>query len=254
MKINDKNGLGKIEVRTLKLPEFVIKPFATYLFTGQVLIFFEKQGDPKSEEFIRMATLNDDGSDFKEVFAGEIKRVGTSNGIRHMPFTDNKRVLLGDYILECEPSIIDCKKTKVVPIRYPWNIASDSKYWMHWSEIIVAPDNEHMAWTSLLKSGGCTVVVGKLVREKDEYVIKNTQVINPSSSFVKDESRKGYIIPQFSRGGEVKQFVKGGTAISAVGAGISSALPDSIVQDLLSDSSVQITKLPCYEETTMFSP
>ena len=112
MKINDKKGLGNIEVKTLKLPEFVKKPFATYLFTGQSLIFFQKEGDPKSEDFIRMATLNDDGSDFKEIFSGVIKRVGTSNGIRHMPFTDNKRVLLGDYILECEPSIKDCKKNK----------------------------------------------------------------------------------------------------------------------------------------------
>lgn len=40
-----------------------------------------------------------------------------------MPFKDNKRILLGDGIIECEPSIDEVtdpsKQTKVIPIEYP---------------------------------------------------------------------------------------------------------------------------------------
>ncbi len=253
--INDANGFGRIEVRTLALPAFVRDAFATYLYTGQVMIYYKKDGDPAGDDFKRIALLNDDGSGFREIFCGDIPRKKTSNGIRHMPMQDNKRVLMGDYVLEAEPDLFVCSSVKIVPVEYPWDLEHDPMIWMHWSEIIVAPDSEHMSWTSLFKNMTCVVGVGKLVRYEDKYIIENPQVISSDKSFAPDPDHEGCIIPLPFKGGEVKQFVKGGTAVSQVGGGSCyDALPNSVIQDLTHDGMTQITHCPGYEETTIFSP
>ncbi|MCR4712415.1 MAG: hypothetical protein K5707_08950, partial [Clostridia bacterium] len=137
----------------------------------------------------------------------------------------------------------------------PWNLEKDPMIWAHWSEIIMAPDNEHMSWTSLFKNMTCIVGIGKLVRYQDKYVIENTQVISSEKHFMDDPDHEGCIIPLPFKGGEVKQFVKGGTAVSQVGgACLYDALPNSVVQDLTGDGMTRITACPGYEETTIFSP
>ena len=96
--------------------------------------------------------------------------------------------------------------------------------------------------------------MGILQRKRNKYVIKKPQVISTIEHVKKEKKNKGYIIlPQIMRGGEVKQFVKGGAAISLVGA-VDSPLPNSVVQDLRSGDVIQITNIPGYEETTIFSP
>lgn len=253
MIIHDTNGLGKVEVSTVQLPEFAKSPSATYTFSGSVLVFYQQDDDPLDKDYYHIAVANDESCEFREIFSGVISQRKKANGIRHMPFADNKRVLLGDYVLECDPDIDNCQQAVLVPVKYPWLLPLDPRVYKHWSEIIIAPDNKHICWTMLRTDTGTANCLGVLKRKSDHYSIEETQVISSQKNFKRDKANQGYIFPQVIRGGEVKQFVRGGSAISLVG-GKDGYLADSVVQDLLSEDITQITHTPGYDETTIFSP
>lgn len=245
MIINDKS-LGKIEVNTIPVPDKIRIVTAHYSFTGKIILIYKSEEDLSKDNYYHIATMNDDGSNFKKIFSGEIIVPKKSNGIRLLPFTDNKRILLGDYILECFPDIDNCNNSKLLPLKYPWFIIRDPRTFKYYSEVIIAPDNRHIAWTTLRMGDGINFL-GVLKRKGNKYVINNIQIISSLEDFEKDRNNKEYIIPKEIRGGEVKQFIKGGKAISLAGF-------DSIVQDLETGEIIYITKTPWYDETTIFSP
>lgn len=245
--------LGRIEVATLPLPEYARVAVATYTFAGNVMLFYRTDSDPKEDGYVHLAVVNDDGSDFRTVFSGVVKLHPKANGLRIMPFWDNRRALMGDYVIECHPDIARCESVEFVPIEYPWDVDNDPRTTHRWSEIIIAPDNEHMSWTMLRTDVGAMNGLGVLKRRGDRYVIEKPQIISSIAFFKPDPDRPGYLIPQPVRGGEVKQFIRGGTAISLVGAK-DGATPDSVVQDLITGEVIRITRTPGYDETTMFSP
>jgi hypothetical protein len=248
------NGLGRIEVKTLSLPGSIKVITATYTASGTVLAVYRKDGDSTDPDFQNIAVLNDDGTGFRNIFSGVIKQHPKANGIRYMVFADNKRVLLGDWVLECSPEIDSCEKAKLVPLEYPVELVDDPATMKHWSEIIIAPDNEHISWTMLRSDGsGAAAFIGKLVRHEKKYTVEKTQIINSLAYMKEDSVKPGFFVPQVTRGGEVKQFVRGGTAISLVGFK-DSRLTDSVVQDLCSEEIQRITNTPGYDETTIFSP
>lgn len=247
------NNLGRVEVSTIPMPETAKEISATYTFSGSVLVAFKKADDPQVKEYWNIAVVNDDGSAFRTIFTGPIPKHPKANGIRFMVFADNKRVLLGDYVLECDPDIDHCQRATLVPVHYPWQYEQDPRTMNHWSEIIIAPDNEHISWTILRTDIGAAVGLGVLKRTPDTYVIEKAQIISTIKFFEADPANPGYLLAQPLRGGEVKQFVWGGTAISAVGAK-NGAITDSVVQELASGDIIQITQTPGYDETTIFSP
>lgn len=247
------DGLGRIIIKSVPLPAGVILQNGTYTYSGKVLISYKTRKDMNIPDYYNMAVLNDDGTDFKKIFSGVIPQKPKANGIRYMPYQDNKRVLLGDYVFECAPNIDKCKSTKLLPVVYPSSLEDDPRTTHHWSEIIIAPDNKHMSWTMLRSDIGAAAAIGVLERKKDKYVLENVQIISTVQSFKDDPNNPGFMIPQLIRGGEVKQFVKGGNAISLVGA-LHYSTTDSVVQDLDSETVTQITYTPGYDETTIFSP
>ena len=251
MQLKDEH-MGRIAVSTLALPDFVKAPSGTYTSSGTILVDYQTDGDADKKNFFRLGVLKDDGTDFREIYSGVIKQHPKANGIRFMVFSDNKRVLLGDYVLECTPDINCCETTKLVPVVYPDILYNDARVLFHWSEIIISPDNEHICWTALSRSSA-SVMIGRLKRGEDAYVIEGVKTISPSGLLQPDPNNEGYVIPGVLRGGEVKQFTKGGSAISLVGAK-DSALSDSVIMHLDSDKVEQITRLPGYEETTILSP
>lgn len=251
-KETDHDGIGRIEVSTIPLPESMKPVSGTYTYSGKVLVTYKTDQDSHIKDFYNVAVLNDDGTDFRVIFTGTIPTKPKANGIRFMPFQDNKRVLLGDYVFECTPDIDTCTNIQLVPVEYPEIISEDENTTHHWSEIIIAPDNKHISWT-LLRVGGAAAAIGELVRHADAYVIENSQLISTLVSFKDDPVNPGFILPQPLRGGEVKQFVRGGNAISIVGAKCN-ATTDSVIQDLTSEELTQITFTPGYDETTIFSP
>ena len=243
---------GVVEILDVPVPQGLRVVSATYTISGRVFVFYRSDDDPEVQDWFNAAVMDDDGGRFTTVFSGRIPEHPTANGIRHMPFADNSRVLLGDYVLECSPSIDDCSSAELVQVDYPWNLTDDPLTSHHWSEIIVSHD-DHIAWTALRRDLTAVVAIGLLRRTADRYVIDDPAIISSTDLLTPEAARPGYFTTSPMRGGEVKQFVHGGTAISAVGDG-GGALTDSVVQDLVTGSVTRITRTPGYDETTIFSP
>ncbi|WP_345800123.1 hypothetical protein AAIB33_11635 [Microbacterium sp. AZCO] len=247
----DSTDFGRIHVSTVPLPDGIQAPSATYTYAGSVLVLHRTAGP--DEDRYALSVVADDGTGFRRIFEGDIPEHARANGIRHMPFADNRRVLLGDYILECSPDIDSCTRAELVPLEYPWDLEHDPLTSHHWSEIIVSPDDEHMAWTILRTDMGAAAAWGRLERRADRYTIEDATLISSASAFEPDPEHEGCVIPTPVRGGEVKQFVRGGTAISAVGSA-GGFLPDSVIQSLDGDAFTPVTRAPGYDETTILSP
>lgn len=248
--------LGRIKVSTVPMPVEMAGFFSgTYTYSGRVLVSGKTVTDPQDKDWYRVFTMEDDGTDVCTLFTGEIPQKQGANGIRWMCYPDNKRILLGDYVLECEPDLDHCTQAKLVEVRYPKELMERRDIFMHWSEIIIAPDNVHMCWTALTMTGA-VCYMGRLVKKeaegKESYVLEDTSIVSSLVSYLPDPENPGFVLEQPVRGGEVKQFVKGGRALSVVGNGDSIA--ESVVQFLDSEEMQQITNTPGYEETTMFSP
>lgn len=242
---------GRIEIGNIPLPEAMKDVLGTYTYSGRVLVSCCTSGEHDGKEWYRVVTVNDDGTDLRKVFDGEIPRLPGANGIRWMCFADNKRILLGDYILECRPDIDHCEEAGLVRLFYPEKVDHGSNIFFRWSEIIIAPDNEHMCWTMLTSSGSVNCL-GRIRREADCYRLEDVYAISDGRSCMPDPEHEGCVIPLPARGGEVKQFLQGGRALSMAGGGDS--VSESMVLPLDRDELIQITDTPGYEETTIFSP
>jgi hypothetical protein len=226
---------------------------ATYTPSGKVLVAYRPLGS-SDERDVTLVVMDDDGRNARTIFKQRLADRPKDNGVRYMVFPDNKRVFLGDFILECAPSLDVCDRATILPVEYPKEVASGAHISHRWSEMIVAPDNRHVAWTTLLTGyAAAPVLTGELQRNSAGYVIANPQIVSTSNPFTPDPKHADGVLPQTLRGGEVKQFVRGGTALSLAGA-VDRDIPDSVVQDLTSGTVEAITQTPGYDETTIFSP
>lgn len=249
--INDKE-FGRVEVTDIPLPAGVVGDVTgTYTYSGRVLVAVALPD--KGKDFYRVFTMEDDGTDIAEVLEGEFPQSPTANGIRWMCAPDNKRVYTGDYVIEASPDLDHPEHAEVVPVHYPEAVYKLPGLFKHWSENIIAPDNEHVVWTSL-QAAGAVNYMGRLVRynSPDRYVIEDAGIISAMESFAPDPEHEGCTIPCVPRGGEAKQFVRGGLALSLAGGG--SSLSNSNLQALDSEDFRQITDTPGYDETVIFSP
>ena len=145
MTIHDQT-LGRIEVFNVPLPEGTKDVNGTYTPSGRVLVADRKSRD---QDDYAVYTLNDDGSNVRKIFDGIIPQHRTANGIHWMCFSDNRRVLLGDYVLECAESLDREGQAALVPVIYPDALMRFPALFRHWSEIIISPDMKHMIWTML---------------------------------------------------------------------------------------------------------
>ncbi|MFK4870913.1 hypothetical protein [Novosphingobium sp. ZW T3_23] len=244
--------VGRVEVATLPFAKGEQLASATYTPSGRVLVAYQSSsnGDPRD---LVLVTMKDDGSDLRPLFAGRIPDRPKDNGIRYMVFADDRRVFLGDFVLECEAVLETCGRAKLVPVAYPPEVAGGEHIAHRWSEMVIAPDNRHVAWTTLFSNFSAALFTGELRREADGYRIVAPRIVSNLEPFAKDPRHADGVIPLPVRGGEVKQFVHGGTALSLVGA-VGRDLPDSVTQDLATGAVRAVTDTPGYTETTIFSP
>jgi hypothetical protein len=224
----------------------------TYTPSGKVLVSYQTPGNSDPRQ-VNLVIVDDDGGNARTIFSQRLPDRPKDNGIRFMVFSDNRRVFMGDFILECAPSLDACAKSTLLPLAYPAQVADGEHIGHRWSEMIVAPDNRHVAWTTLLSNYAAVVLTGELRREAAGYVIAKPRIISTLVPFKPDPKHPDGVIPQIVRGGEVKQFVDGGLAISLAGAA-KRDLPDSVVQHLATGQVDSITDTPGYTETTIFSP
>lgn len=243
---------GTIHVRTLPLPEGFpqgAKPgFTTYTPSGRVAMQYHLPEDP--ENYIHIISMEDDGTDACEIFAGDITPIYRSNGFRYMPFTDNQRAYIGDWILECEPDCDHPVSSRLIPIRYPDELINTPGLWLVWSENVVSPDGKTIAWSALGATG--SVYAAELRREADCYELDNVRNVGSAMAYAEDPEHPGYVLQPKVRGGEVKQFVRGGLGLSFVGIGRGPG--NSMYQALDSEDVHPLTLSPGYDETCMVSP
>lgn len=246
------SSIGRHHVRTLPLNSDIVLSSGTYTPSGKVLVAYAKPG-AADERDLNLAIVDDDGRNFRTFFSQRLPERPKDNGVRYMVFEDNRRIFLGDFILECAPSIDACDKSTLLPVEYPREVASGDHIAHRWSEMVIAPDNRHVSWTTLLSNFSAIVFTGELEKNSAGYVIARPQIVSTSDPFKPDPKHADGVIPQTLRGGEVKQFVHGGTALSLAGA-VRRDLPDSVVQHLATGQVEAITDTPGYTETTIFSP
>lgn len=244
--------IARHEISTVPVDPGTIVRSATYTPSGKVLVTFAKSAE-QDERLVDLATMDDDGQNFRPFFSARIPDRPKDNGLRFMIFPDNRRVFLGDFIIECTASLEACQDAKLTPVNYPLQVADGDFIAHRWSEMIVAPDNRHVSWNALLSNFAVVVFTGELHRGKDAYDIVDVRIVSTLDPFAPDPAHPDGVLPKPFLGGEVKQFVDGGTAISMVGA-VRRDLPDSVTQSLVTGTKEAITDTPGYTETTIFSP
>lgn len=243
---------GRVDVSTLPVDPRIVIRTATYTPSGKVLVSYaEKAGE--DEQFVRLATVDDDGRNWRPFFAQKIPERPKDNGLRFMIFPDDRRIFLGDFVVECDRPLDSCVNPALYPVQYPAEVADGPHIGHRWSEMIVSPDNRHVAWTTLFSNYSAMVFTGEMVRQGAGYTITGPQIVSTLNPFAKDPRHADGVLPQTIRGGEVKQYVDGGRAISMAGA-IRHDTPDSVVQHLDTGRMEGITDTPGYTETTIFSP
>ena len=131
---------GRIEIRDIPLSRETIPLLddmkdisGTYTSSGRVLVSGLISGEEGEQDRYQVLTIRDDGTDMHKVFEGVIPRRKGANGIRWMCFADNKRILLGDYILECQPDVDRCERARLLRVYYPEDLDDGENIFFRWS-------------------------------------------------------------------------------------------------------------------------
>src|SRR5262245_8185540 len=101
--------IGRHEIYTLPLDAGFEPRSATYTPSGRVLVSLTRedarhQQDGQQQREVTLAVMDDDGRNAHTIFSQAVPPRPKDNGIRFMIFPDNKRIFMGDFVLECAPS------------------------------------------------------------------------------------------------------------------------------------------------------
>lgn len=277
---DDDYAPNEFKLQTVPMPSYVYWPeYAHYTPSGRIV--FQYTHKETNKKYV--AIMDDDGKNIQTLYDGEVKPFyNNTNGVRLMPFADNKRLLLGDGIMECEPSLDEVtdpsKQTKIIPVEYPEQLLDLQGTYLLWSEIIPSPDNVHMGWSTLHLTAGSIAFQSRLERKiltpeeqeippkymnlsvnhnvpKDvRYVMTNVLIISDLNYNYEDPDHPGQvIINDYIHGGEIKQYTPSGQQITFVGASLR-GMPRSTLQNLADEIVTPITHEAGYDETTIISP
>jgi hypothetical protein len=167
-----------------------------------------------------------------------------------VPFPDGRRVLvrIGEQtpttparhgVLECAPSVSDCRQAAVVPIVAP--AADDPNVLADQREFRVAPDGVHVALSQLRATAAgrtSTVgIVGRLVRGPAGYQVDDARVVT-------------------SGAGELKGFTPDGTAVvfTRYLHAFEAGNPDDVTVDLRTGRERRLTTALDWDEDVDISP
>ena len=242
----------KTHLSNIPLPEDIIIDDGHYMFDGNIFICYKRS----TTNFTYFGVISDDGKNFKELYGEEFIVSPLANGIRLIPFRDGKRIYLGDFVFECNDTtktISSCEKGVLIPVKYPKEVVNNNYTYKTWSEMVVAPDNIHVAWTSLNMACGAVDFLGKFKRTENSYEIEESKIISTINFVEPDPTDESILITKIPRGGEIKQFIEGGNALTLVGT-----QPDefvkSVYQSLKTEEVYTYSHEPGYDETSILSP
>lgn len=242
----------KTHLSNIPLPEDIIIDDGHYMFDGNIFICYKRS----TTNFTYFGVISDDGKNFKELYGEEFIVSPLANGIRLIPFRDGKRIYLGDFVFECNDTtknISSCEKGVLIPVNYPEEVVNNNYTYKTWSEMVVAPDNIHVAWTSLNMACGAVDFLGKFKRTENSYEIEESKIISTINFVEPDPTDESILITKIPRGGEIKQFIEGGNALTLVGT-----QPDefvkSVYQSLKTEEVYTYSHEQGYDETSILSP
>ena len=197
------------EVTTIPIPKEVSEvSLVNYLPDNEHLIMdVTMKGKSESD----LAVMKEDGSDFKCLTCNLNQPIGDEMPV---PLPDGKRVYTPRGILECSPSIINCKEAKILPLVYPQ--IPGAKFLARIATNM-SQDGIHVAYTLITTRPTSLVLVSELTRVSDSkgerYELTNTKVIAGDKTV---ETESSYFRPYYSGNGEVKSFTDMGRYLSTI--------------------------------------
>ena len=195
------------EVTTIPVPKEVSEvSLENYLPDNEHLIMDVTMKGKRDSD---LAVMKEDGSGFKCLTCGLDKPIGDEMPV---PLPDGKRVYTPRGILECNPSIVDCKEAKIIPLNMPQipNARILARIATNMSQ-----DGIHVAYTLVTTRPGALVLVSELTRVSDakgeRYELTNTRVIagdkNPEIAEYRHFNYGGGEIKSFAGMGRYLQII-----------------------------------------------
>ncbi|MEP6612222.1 MAG: hypothetical protein ABJA76_10070 [Mucilaginibacter sp.] len=229
-------------VTTIPLPDSVVLAnLVNYLPDGKHLIVEIRVAGKKKDD---LAVMVDNGNDFKCLTCDLKEEIG---GEMPVPLPDGKRVYTPTGILECSPSIVDCKTARILPLVYP--AIPGSRILMRIASNM-SPDGIHVAGT-LITTNGSLVLVSELTRIADEkgerYELTKSKVI------AGDQTDSDPFRPFMHGAGEVKSFIGMGRYLTCNSVFESNNFDLSKI-DLATGEVSRLTREFSYDEGTYPSP
>ncbi|WP_320673011.1 hypothetical protein [Patulibacter defluvii] len=168
-------------------------------------------------------------------------------------FPDGKRILYGDFtkatVIECAPSVLACDRRTIVPIELGLGDATGGGLGAGvWH---LSPDGQYLGWTTT-RDDTRLMLIGRLVREANQYTVTDVRVLNPPGPNGPDDSDpRGW-----TNGGalyELKSFSKGGRAVTYVTSQFEGN-PDMYEVDLATGRRTRLTGNADWDEDGGESP
>jgi len=235
-----------IDLHVVPVPAGVSTPqFPWWTTDGSRLVFGARIA---GYDALQIATIAQDGSDFS-CLTCPLATPGDPPLNKPIVFPDGKRVMLrvgtqspvqaADHaVLECTPSVVDCRSAVLVPIAVPF--PNDPAVIQDQREFRVAPDDLHVGFSQVRRdttgTSGLVGIVGLLERRDDHYAVTDPRVVAPI--------------------GELKDFSRDNQAVYTIrveGSPLSVANSETVRIALGDGAESPVTRHPDYDEPVTYS-
>ena len=235
------------EFSTIPLPENVYDAkLVNYLPDYEHLIVEVRFWDDMTSN---LAVMKEDGSDFKCLTCGLDEEIG---GEMPVPLPDGKTVYTPTGVLECSPSIVDCREAKILPLVYPEISGAKTLARIATN---MSPDGIHVAYTLVTTRMLPLVLMSELTRVSDEkgerYVLANTKVI--AGEDMLENGDNSSFRAYYAGNGEVKHFTSMGRELMTISSFEANNF-DLAKIDLSTGEVSRFTKHFSYDEGVYPSP
>lgn len=238
-----------VDLQVVDLPDTVTAArFPVYRTDGERILF---SGTPDGSARIEVMSVAEDGSDLRCLSCSAVRN-DDSALLKPLPFPDGQRIAVrvgeqsplqpADHaILECTPSVADCRSATLVPLLPP--AAGDDAVVQDQRELRIAPDGRTVALSQVRRrpdgDNALVAVVGHLQRTDDgsAYEIAGPRVVSSL--------------------GELKNFTPDGQAVLVAAFTTlpdQAANPDIVQIDLATGDQEPVTVTGDYDEDISLSP
>jgi len=235
------------EISTIPLPDNVYDAkMVNYLPDYEHLIVQVRFKDDMSRN---LAVMKEDGSEFKCLTCDLDDDIG---GEMPVPLPDGKTVYTPTGVLECSPSIVNCKEAKILPLVYPEIPGAKTLARIATN---MSQDGVHVAYTLVTTRMLPIVLVSELTRVSDEkgerYELAKTKVIAGEEMFERGDNSN--FRPFYYGNGEVKHFTDMGRNLMTISSFEANNF-DLAKIDLSTGEVSRFTKHFSYDEGVYPSP